>query len=170
MGSSKALLPFRGETFLAIVLRRLREVGAVPVVVLGEHARAIREAVDLADARIVINPDPGRGMFGSVRLGAAACAGPALVCLVDQPLVRAATYAALAAEPGPREARIAAFEGTPGHPVALGRELIAALPSAAGGTLEEFLAAHARRVLVDTADPAVLQNVNTPEAYAALRG
>jgi nicotine blue oxidoreductase len=168
MGSPKALLPWRGEPFLSIVLRQVRAAGVWPVVVLGEHAAAILAAVDLRAAQVVVNEDPARGMFSSVKLGAAACGGAALVCLVDQPLVRAETFRLLAPEPGPREARVAAYLGSPGHPVALGRELVAALPDAPDATLEAFLGARASRALVETSDPAVLQNVNTPEAYAAL--
>ena len=59
MGTPKALLDYRGETFLG----RLRRAGSwlpIPViVVLGYHADVIRQQVP-APATIVINPDPSR--------------------------------------------------------------------------------------------------------------
>ena len=65
----------------------------------------------------------------------------------------------------------AAFQGEGGHPVLLSRSLVERLGDVAQAapvedTLAEFLEAHAeRRRYVDAQDPAVLININTPDAY-----
>jgi len=67
MGSPKALLPYRGKTFL----EHLLEVSAHPRIaarriVLGPHADAIRAAVSLPDSDVVLNPDWEKGQLTSI--------------------------------------------------------------------------------------------------------
>ena len=67
MGSPKALLPYRGKTFLNHLLDvsmhpRIRERR----IVLGPHAGAIRAAVALQDSEVVLNPDWEKGQLSSI--------------------------------------------------------------------------------------------------------
>jgi molybdenum cofactor cytidylyltransferase len=93
MGSPKALLPYRGKTFL----EHLIEVSTHPQigerrVVLGPHAEEIRSTVALPDSEIVINADWEKGQLSSIhaaiRLLPANVDGM-IVFLVDHPLVSA---------------------------------------------------------------------------------
>lgn len=67
MGSPKAMLPYRGKTFL----EHLLDVSTHPQIgerriVLGPHAEAIRTAVPLRDAEVVLNPEWEKGQLSSI--------------------------------------------------------------------------------------------------------
>ncbi len=75
---------------------------AETVVVLGHAADRIEAGVTWRAERRVTNPDPGRGLSSSVRVGLEALAGSraaaALIVLGDQPQVSVAVMGALLAE------------------------------------------------------------------------
>jgi molybdenum cofactor cytidylyltransferase len=104
-GSAKLLAPLAGRPILDHVLDAVRGAGlAEIVVVLGDDADAIERTVAWAGERLVRNPDPGRGLSSSLRVGFEAIAGStdfdaAFVVLGDQPLLdRSVLRALLAAE------------------------------------------------------------------------
>jgi len=172
MGTPKALLDYRGETFLARLIRVLDTVCDPVIVALGYHAEEIR-ASPHGHAQFAVNPDPSRGQLSSLQTALAevpAAAEGFLFLPVDCP----------AAEPETVRQIVDAFhsraelfviprhEGRRGHPVCARRELIA-----------EFLAlpptAQARQVVrrhpahyLDTSDPGVLSDIDDPEAYRIL--
>ena len=101
MGANKLLLELEGETLLRRAVRRALSAGLDPVlVVVGHEAeRATAELVDLR-CRAVTNPDPGRGMNGSIRCGVGAVpreAVAAVVTLADMPFVTAEMIAEMVA-------------------------------------------------------------------------
>ena len=119
-----------------------------------------------ADVRTVRNPDPGRGMGSSLRLGLAACTGDiAVVMLVDTPgvgadAVRAVVDAVRAGVP----VAIAEFDGRRLPPVAFARpqwDEVAELAEGDQGA-RGFLRAHPERVSVVTCsgDPT---DIDTPQ-------
>jgi len=180
MGRPKPLLEFAGETFLERILRTLGQLDGLDArcVVLGHEAAKIRRAADLEGAVVLTHRGYRQGMLSSLKAGAKAALRELpdlealLVCLVDQPLVQAETYAALlnAFQPEKDDVVIAAYAGEHGHPVVLARPFVERLlADSKSGNLGEFIEAHAaRRRYMDCDDPAVVQNVNTPEAYEAL--
>jgi molybdenum cofactor cytidylyltransferase len=108
--------------------------------------------------------------FASLRRGAAvalaAGAWDALVVLpVDHPLVQPGTVRALAASGA--QAAVARHAGCGGHPVLIGRGVVAGLVdgSQPGPTLREVLA-RAGAITVAVDDPGVTANCNTPAALA----
>lgn len=173
MGSPKALLELRGETFLDGLIARFAEVCAPVIVVLGHRHEHIRAAIHRADqARFAINPDYSLGQLTSLQCGLRAVpaqAEGALVTLVDHPRVAASTLRALTAGP-PALAAVPRFEGRRGHPVYFGRALFPeflALPP--GGQAREVVRAHAADTrFVDVDDPGILDDVDDPEAYRRL--
>ncbi len=181
MGTPKPLLHIEGQTFLEHILDQLDSVNEIEatIVVLGAKAAAIRDAVELGRALPVTHRGYKLGMFSSVRAGARALVRKlpdlegALVVLVDMPLVRNETYGRVleAFQSERDDAVLAAYQGEAGHPVLLSRALALRLADTAAAdpvedTLSDFLDAHAeRRRFVDAHDPAVLININTPEAY-----
>ena len=181
MGTPKPLLHIQGQTFLEHILDGLDSLPEVEatVVVLGAKAAAIRDAVELGRAVPVTHRGHKLGMFSSVRAGARALVRRlpdlegALVVLVDMPLVRGETYERIvsAFQPDHDDAVLAAYQGEAGHPILLSRALAlrladTALADPVEETLSDFLDAHAeRRRYVDAHDPAVLININTPDAY-----
>jgi len=181
MGASKPLLRIGQTTFLEHVLDQLDEVPdiAAVIVVLGARAPIIKEQVDFGRAIAIQHRGYKEGMFSSVRAGARALIRKlpdltgGMVCHVDMPLVRAATYGRLveAYQPEKDDVVIAAFQGEAGHPLLLSRVLVerladVSLAAPSEETLADFIDTHAeRRRFVDAQDPMVLVNINTPDAY-----
>ena len=73
MGQPKALLEYKGETFLHRLAGMLDEVCGRVVVVLGYDAERVRAAVP-AGAETTVNPAPERGMLSSLQCGLRAVA------------------------------------------------------------------------------------------------
>jgi CTP:molybdopterin cytidylyltransferase MocA len=106
-GGGKLVARLEGRPLLQHVLDRLADAGLDdPIVVLGRDAATIEAAMSWRRAVRVVNPDPGRGLASSLRLGwrsafeATAAPDAVLVVLGDQPrlrpdLVRAMREAAL---------------------------------------------------------------------------
>jgi molybdenum cofactor cytidylyltransferase len=174
MGSPKALLDYRGETFLDRLIGLFTPY-CRPAVVLGAAAESIRAGLArAAGADIVLNPDYALGQLSSLQCGLRAIAPDAeavLFTLVDHPAVAESTVAALAREPAPL-LRIPRYGGRRGHPIAFGRALAAellALP--AGATARDAVHAHLSDAeYIDVDDPGVLADIDDPAAYRALTG
>jgi molybdenum cofactor cytidylyltransferase len=148
-GSPKQLAELDGVPLLQHAIDAVLAVPAIDpvVVVLGAAAERVRAAVSLGgararpepsgsapepprSARVITCPDWADGMAASLRCGIAAVGDPdwVVVTLGDQPRVNAAVIAAVAdaaasAPPGVDAVR-ATYDGVPGHPVALSREML----------------------------------------------
>jgi CTP:molybdopterin cytidylyltransferase MocA len=126
-GGTKQLARLGGRPLLEHALASV-SVLSPRVVVLGHEAQAILEAVDLQGAEAVVCEDWREGQAASVRCGVRALGDvdAAVVVLGDQPRITTAAVAAVAGatDDGVAAAR-ASYGGRPGHPVLLGRELLA---------------------------------------------
>lgn len=187
MGTPKGLLGLDGRTFTRRVVETLVAGGCDRVLVVvraGDEATAGEARA--AGAEVLENPEPGDGPITSLRL--------ALTCLpsearsvvwlpLDHPKVRAETVRALVDAMREGEAEASASDGPPvlalplhrgerGHPAVFGRAVFAEL-------LDRELVGGARTVvhrhldagtalLLETDDPGVLVDVDTPEEYEAL--
>jgi len=171
-GVAKALLPYRGQSYLAAIAATARAVGLVDaVVVVGEpfgqevaaHARQL-------GLRVRVNPAPERGMASSVALGFAALGnGPAAAAWlwpVDHPAVTEATLRRLAAAIGQAEVAQPRYLGRGGHPPlcrrALWSQLAACGGPSSGADGARGVLRSARRVAVDVDDPGVVRDIDTP--------
>src|SRR3972149_9585475 len=75
MGYPKALLSYRGRSFLAGIMEACYAAGVDKrVVVLGHYHDKIREEIDLSDVAVAMNEDLEAGPIGSIRAGLAALA------------------------------------------------------------------------------------------------
>ena len=126
-GGTKQLAPLDGRPLLEHALGAV--AGLAPrVVVLGHEAEAIRSAIDLQRGR-------GRRLRGLARGAVRVTAprrralgdvGAVVVVLGDQPRITAPAMTAVAAAADDGAAAVrATYGGRPGHPVLLGRELLA---------------------------------------------
>jgi CTP:molybdopterin cytidylyltransferase MocA len=182
MGTPKAALVLEGETLVARGLRGLHAASCDPlVVVTGVHHDAVLAALPSdPPAGVVRNPDPTRGQLSSLKTALLELRSSppevvgALVALVDHPTVRTDTYRTLA-QAGLGAATsivLPVCDGRRGHPVVFLRVL-----------WEELLAApdnEGARVVVrrdpvrvtelPVADPGILLDIDTPEAFARLPG
>jgi molybdenum cofactor cytidylyltransferase len=118
MGSPKALLPYRGETFLDTLIGLVRARCSPVIVVLGASAEEIRAGVK-RPAHFIVNTDYKSGQTSSMQCGLRAVppdADGVLFTLVDHPAVAETTIVALL-KPTRSLIRVPCFEGRRGHPV-----------------------------------------------------
>jgi molybdenum cofactor cytidylyltransferase len=175
MGSPKALLDYRGETFLDRLIGLLAPHCRPVIAVLGAEAGRVRAGVKRAgEATIVVNPDYARGQIGSLQCGLRVVppdADAVLFTLVDHPAVALSTVAALAAGRAPL-LRIPLYRGKRGHPIAIGRPLLEELLDLPDGmTARDVVYRHLDAAQwVDVDDPGILADIDDPAAYRALTG
>lgn len=169
-GGMKLLADVRGEPLLQHTLRCLLDapVSRVIVVVAPEHALAAVPLLAADRVRVVVNPDPDRGMFSSIQTGLTAVDNdhPVVVLPADMPFVRSETVAAvIAAHHQDESGVVATYGGRRGHPIvipAAARARLLAQPPAL--SLKEALAVIGvglREIAVD--DPGVMRDVDRKE-------
>jgi molybdenum cofactor cytidylyltransferase len=177
MGTPKALLDYRGETFVGRLVRVLQTKCSPVIVVLGYQADAIRPSVPGA-AQIVVNPDPSRGQLSSLQTALEAfpaeASGFAFIP-VDSPAVSEETVAMLASAFEVRDPSalfvIPRQHGKRGHPVFATRAIAAELLALPATTeAREVVHAHVDRTrYVDVDDSGIFADVDDPEAYRRLK-
>ena len=177
MGSDKALLMYRGQTFLENIIRALRGAGiARVVVVLGHHAEFIQQSVDLSSVEVVINQDYSQGQTSSLQAGLRVLApnepDGVVFCLVDHPAISAETVHRLIQHftSTGKPVIIPQLDGKHGHPVLVGREVIVQIAALGPGQGADT-AIHKHRPqteFVDVTDPGILIDVDDPASYLKL--
>jgi CTP:molybdopterin cytidylyltransferase MocA len=170
MGTPKALLRLRGETFLECLVRKVQDAGCAPViVVLGHNAPLIRDSFSRADVHFALNPDYSRGMLSSLQTGLRSVpesTSHILFTLVDHPDPAPGTLSLLVRAP---EARVVIprHAGRKGHPVRIARTVskeLLALP--ADATAKDVLSRHLDGTLFfDLDDPGIVDDIDDPAAY-----
>jgi len=177
MGRDKALLAYRGRTFLENLIDNLgaAEIAKITVV-LGHHAEAIQRAVSLAGVRVVVNHEYQRGQTSSLQLGLAALAADqpeaATLCLVDHPAISAEVIRKLTErfESTHPPVIIPTYQGQRGHPIVISQplfpELLALDPDQPANTvIRKYRGA---TQFVEVADPGILLDVDDPADYQGL--
>ncbi len=179
MGHPKALLGYRGVTFLEGILMAAYAAGLERrVVVLGADANKVLSALDFerSTTMVIRSEELEAGPIGSIRAGIRLLSNhpveAIVVWSVDRPHVSVTTIEALIG--GFRESHlpvvVPAYQGRRGHPVLFAREVFQELldaPDAEGA--RAVVRADPNRVLaVPVDDPAVLEDLDTPEQYEAL--
>ena len=174
MGSPKALLNFRGETFLDRLIQRLHSHCSPVVVVLGHQPEIIRAGVrSPGEAIFVLNPNYELGQFSSLQCGLRAIperADGVIFTPVDHPNFDSATVTRLLDSQAP--IAIPQYIGRHGHPVLVRRILIPEF-LALGPTdqARNVIHGHASEVeYIDVADAGVLDDIDDPETYRRLIG
>lgn len=185
MGRDKALLPWppasSNDTFLSAAILLFFSHVDVVLVVVGKNEAALAPIIYANGASLVVNPDAARGQFSSLRVGLQEVLNrgrdAAMVTLVDRPPVRIETVEALVSEferattkTQRKWAVIPEYQGTHGHPILAGREMMEAfLRAPETSDAREVEHAHLAQIeYIPVDDPLVAVNVNTPEQYAAL--
>lgn len=177
MGAPKALLPHRGRTFLGTILDACAALGLPQrLVVLGYDADKILSGIDLSDATVLRNPAPESGPIGSIRAGVEAVLNHpvegVLVWHVDRPHVAIATVQALLDQfrQGKEPIVVPSWKGRRGHPVIFGRAVFEELLTVPDdrGARAVVRSDPSRVAIVPVDDPAVTEDIDTPEAYKDL--
>jgi molybdenum cofactor cytidylyltransferase len=187
MGRDKALLPWPppgagsapGETFLSAAIRLFAPYVDVVLVVVGQNEQNLAPIVYANGASLIVNPDPDRGQFSSLKTGLQEVLSrgrdAAMITLVDRPPVRPGTIqtieAAFAQALHHRKwAVVPEYQGKHGHPILAGREMMEAFLRAPDSSNARDVE-HANQAAIEylpVDDPLVVVNVDTPEQYAAL--
>ncbi|NIM51869.1 MAG: NTP transferase domain-containing protein [Gemmatimonadales bacterium] len=177
MGVPKALLSYRGRTFLRAILDACAALGVKErIVVLGYDADKILSESDLNDVAVLRTPSPESGPIGSIRAGIEAVLNRpvegVLVWHVDRPHVAMATVEALLDRfrRGKEPIVVPSHHGRRGHPVIFGRavfEELLAVPDDQGARAV-VRSDPSRVAVVPVDDSAVTEDIDTPEAYKDL--
>ncbi len=178
MGSPKAALRFRGETFLGGLSKLYSQFCRPVVAVTGYHADTVSRCVD-PDSGVILtrNPAPERGMLSSLQCGLRSLPGGLdgfLFTPVDLPRVSPGTVRLLLerfeASRGSRTC-IPVHDGRNGHPVICPASLAAEfLALGEEDSPKSVISAHAdqvERVAVD--DTGAIHDIDTPRDYQELR-
>ena len=169
MGQPKALLLYRGETFLDRLIGLFSENCSEVVVV-------VRSELDVSSikrkARFVTNEDPERGMLSSLQCGLTAVSrgtDAVLFCPVDYAPIEADSIRRI--EDGFNGVlTLPTFEGKRGHPCMISRKLVVEL-------LELPFTASAKQVIhghlgeacfVPVEDKRTVEDIDDPAAYSKL--
>ena len=173
MGTQKLLLPFAGRTVIGHIAGEiLRSPISETLVVVGQDAARIAEALAGLRAQIVTNPDPGGEMLSSVRCGLRALPADCdavLVALGDQPTITSDLVGRMidAFRTGGRGIVVPVHGGKPGHPILFStryrREILRGYDDVGLCGLRQ---AHPGDVLeFGVAGPSVLRDMDYPEDY-----
>jgi molybdenum cofactor cytidylyltransferase len=172
MGTPKATLRYREETFLDRLIGLFAPRVDPVIVVLGAAADQVRAAATRT-ATFVTNTDYATGQTGSLQCGLRALPPDAegvLLTLVDHPAVAPETLDALLAASTGSTLAVPRYQGRRGHPVWFSRALVPeflALPSTAAA--RDVVRAHALGTrFLDLDDSGILSDIDDPAAYRAL--
>lgn len=180
MGRDKALLTWKGRTFIEGLLQLLSPHSELVLVVAGKNFAPLEPPVYSNGGFLIGNPNPELGQFSSLQVGLREVLNrgrdAALIALVDRPPCRTETVAALKERfgviyPTGKWAVVPEFQGKHGHPILIGREMMEAFLTApttsSARDVEHSVSEKIDYFPVD--DPAVVMNVDTPGDYERLQ-
>jgi molybdenum cofactor cytidylyltransferase len=170
MGRPKALLPFRGGTFLSAIAGTLVQRCSPVIAVFGFDAGRVMQCAP-AIVTPIENPHYSLGMITSLQAGLPAVPSDCdavLFTLVDHPAISLATVDALLKCPA--EIVIPRFEDRRGHPVLIRRALFAEfLSQPPEAKVRDVIDRHASRITyVEVIDPGISDDIDDPLLYEKL--
>ena len=181
MGRPKLLLPWGDTSVLGHQIRTWHQLGAGQVtVVCGASDPTLRAELDClnfpTDLRI-LNPEPERGMFGSIRCAVQWSSWREIterfaIVLGDQPQVRQETLRVLLEFSAQHATQVCQPRagGRPRHPVILPRKVFVSLCSRGASSLKDFLRSQSENIaLCDIEDPGLEFDLDTSADYAEAR-
>ncbi len=177
-GPNKLLAEIEGVPMVARVAQRLLASRARPIIaVLGNRADEIDAALGRLPVERVRNPDFAEGLSTSLKRGLSALPGDldgVLVCLGDMPLISGRHLDRLIAAFNPLEGRaivVPTRHGKRGNPVLWSKRFFSEMAQIAGDVgARHLIGEHAELVAeVEMDDDAILVDIDTPEALAALQ-
>ncbi len=142
MGKPKALIPFQNKTLLEFQIDSLYSMGIQPIIILGFHAEEIKRKIPNLNSKatLVINPNPDRGQFSSLKLGLELTQyRPAFILPLDTPAPEPSVWKALEENLGIHQVVVPRYKDRGGHPVLLSADFISQLCSDKIPTCEQRL-------------------------------
>ncbi len=175
MGANKLLADLNGKPVLLHVVDAAVHAGlGPPIVVTGNAANDIRTLLANHNVHIVHAENYADGLSQSLAAGIRAVPDDwdaALVALGDMPGLQSAHFRKLAAAARRDSVILPTHNGKRGNPVTWGKRFFAELARLEGDVGgKALLAQHADAIVeVEINDPAIITDVDTPEALSALR-
>ncbi len=176
---NKLLADIDGRAMVRHVVDNVLESGADPVVVVtGHEAGRVRAALEGCPVTFAENPDFADGLSTSLKTGLAALSADtdgAIVCLADMPKVGAAIVDRLIEAFDPVEGRaivVPTRRGKRGNPVLFARRFFDEMGAISGDVGARHIIGEHDDVVaeVEVEDEAVLMDIDTPAALAAITG
>jgi|SRR5215207_923996 len=174
-GGPKQIAELGGRSLIEHAVAAMSAVPAIEriVVVLGAHADIVRRRADLGGTEIVVARDWREGIAASLRAGIGAVTGAeaVVIALADQPLITPQVIAAvLDGIDSTRPAARATYDGEPGHPVLIKRELFGEVATLRGDAGARDLLDRAGVATVECGHLASPHDVDTRDDLAAIGG
>lgn len=180
MGEPKQLLPWGESTVIAAVVSHLAAAGAHPLICVTGHRHAeIASALTATPAEVLYNQAYATAeMLHSYQIGLDALqqrpSDGAILALGDQPHIPTLVLRQIVeqAQQTPTAIVIPSYNLRRGHPFYVPRQLWQKIIALSGEeTLRTVVNRHSAAIVyVNVDDDAILRDMDTPEAYAALRG
>jgi molybdenum cofactor cytidylyltransferase len=179
MGAPKALIRYRGKTFVEHLLEVTRhERVGVSRIVVGAHANEIRERLSSVGAEIVVNEDWEKGQLSSIQAAIRSLPSGGtdglILCPVDHPIVSAALIARLIEvfDSSGKAIVLPTYRGRRGHPLILRASLYPELSAASAEIgARQVVWAHADDLVeVATDEEGVTLNINDAATLARALG
>jgi CTP:molybdopterin cytidylyltransferase MocA len=174
IGTPKALLQVKQQSFLETILRRLKNSGINNLfVVAGHQYEQVGSVIpDDLPCQLLKNSAPENGPLSSLQIALRSMDSVISGCimvLVDHPLVTEETYCLLIqkAEKHPDLIIIPEFEGKNGHPVYFGKHFFPELLAAPWGQGARYVVHNNRNAILNVVvdDPGVIQDIDTAKDY-----
>ena len=174
-GGRKQLAELDGRPLLEHAIDAMREVPAIEriLVVLGSSAEEISRRVNLEGVETVVCEEWEEGIAASLRAGVEALSDCESIVLTlgDQPFITPQVIAAIADyAPSPAPAARATYEGRPGHPVLIKRELYGQVLALRGDEGARDLLAAAGALELEAAHLCSPRDIDTPADLERARG
>lgn len=177
MGRPKLLLPWSGTTVVTCLLQQWTALGASQVaVVLRDDDHALKDELrrsGVQEPDWIVNPQPGQGMFSSVRAASAwdrwrTGISHFVISLGDQPQIRRVTLDHLLEFAAANPTRICQprLRGRVMHPIIFPAPQFCALAATDRQTLRDFLeSAPDHRAFFDSTDESLALDLDSPREY-----
>lgn len=178
MGSPKAVVPFRGISFVQHLVGATRHARiGVTRIILGADAEKIQPKLGVDPALVVVNAEWDQGQLSSIQAGIRSLPDNTegmILCPVDHPLVSGNLVSQLIKQFDSSGKLIAlpTFRSRRGHPVIFRASLYDELLTAPGDVgARQVVWAHAQDVIeVPTEEEGVVLNLNDPETLKRAMG
>jgi len=176
MGFPKPFLKWDAKsTFLEKIIAEYLSFGRGEIIVVINNEGYCRVKNEMPQieqfAKIVVNKEPEKGRFYSIKLGLTALAEiqPCFIQNIDNPFVNFSLLAGMSKHAEPDSHVVPVYKGKRGHPVLVGTEIMKYILSLdeADRDLKELLNKF-RRTEVETNDKNILMNINSMEEYRKL--
>lgn len=162
-----------GHTVAARTLQHIGAAGLPSIVITRPEIAPQLQLGDAASTRLVSFEGASNGMGASLAFGVSQARqwDGCLVCLADMPFIRSDTYRAIADQVTPASIVIPHYGAAAGHPVAFGRDFFPALLALDGDAGGRSLIQQYPHAVVELRidDPAILQDIDTPEDLSRLQ-